>query len=95
MNPLARLRQMRKAAQLYDSLMKGETAFLIEHFPFIEAAFTPKPAAPPPPSPVKKRKLTSTPKVTFRASSEEDDLRDALDIGFNQLNFDPLENEDR
>jgi hypothetical protein len=91
MNPLARLRQMHKATRLYDSLVKGETALLVEHFPFVEGAFTPKPA--PPPLREAKKPLPP-PKVTYRAHSEEDDLRDALDIGFNQLKFEPLENED-
>ena len=90
MNPLARLRQMRKAARLYDSLVKGETALLVEHFPFVEGAFTPKPAVPL----REPKKPLPPPKVTYRSHSEEDDLRDALDIGFNQLKFEPLENEE-
>lgn len=96
MNPLARLRQMRKAARLYDSLVKGETRLLVEHFPFVEAAFTITKTVEVavPVAPEKKRKLLAAPKVTYRARSEEDDLRDALDIGFSQLKFEPLENED-
>src|SRR5690242_1501536 len=40
MNPLARLRQMSKAARLYESLVNGETDLLVEHFPFIQSAFS-------------------------------------------------------
>ena len=101
MNPLARLRQMQKATQLYESLVKGETALLVEQFPFIEAAFTVTvtktveiPVEVFVPAPEKTRKPLAPPKVTYRARSEEDDLRDALDIGFNQLKFEPLENEE-
>ena len=86
---------MHKAEQLYESLVKGETTLLVEHFPFIETAFTrmievPVPAA----MPEKKRKLLQPPKVTHRASSDEDDLRDALDIGFSHLRFGSLEHEE-
>jgi len=101
MNPLARLRQMRKAARLYESLVKGETSLLIEHFPFVEGAFTvivtktvEVPVEVFVPVPEKKRLPLPAPKVTYRARSEEDDLRDALDIGFGQLKFEPLENEE-
>jgi hypothetical protein len=94
MNPLARLRQMRKAARLYDSLVKGETSLLIEHFPFIEGAFSKTIEISAPVVPEKKRKVLPPPKVSYRARSEEDDLRDALDIGFSQLKFEPLENEE-
>jgi len=101
MNPLARLRQMRKAARLYDSLVKGETGLLIEHFPFVESAFTVTvtktveiPVEVLVPVKQKPRKPLPAPKVTYRARSEEDDLRDALDIGFSQLKFEPLENEE-
>ena len=117
MNPLARLRQMRKANDLYESLVKGETDLLVEHFPFIQSAFsvilTKTVEVPvevpvevrvevpvevrvevPVPVPQKPRKPLPPPKVTQRARSEQDDLRDALDIGFGQLKFEPLENED-
>ena len=113
MNPLARLRQMSKAARLYDSLIKGETDLLIEHFPFIQSAFSvivTKTVEIPvevrievpveviievPAPPLREvKKPLPPPKVTYRAHSEEEDLRDALDIGFSHLTFEPLENED-
>lgn len=88
----AKLRNFRKALDLYEALSRGETALLVELFPFVKTSFTPKitPAAPiiaPP------RKPLAPPKITYRARSEADDLRDALDIGFNNLKFDPIEKE--
>jgi hypothetical protein len=97
MNPLARLRQMRKASRLYESLIKGETTLLVEHFPFVEGAFTVIKTVEvlvPAPVPEKRKLSLPPPKITYRARSEEDDLRDALDIGFGELKFEPLENED-
>src|SRR5690349_16605854 len=103
MNPLARLRQMRKASELYESLVKGETDLLIEHFPFVQTSFTvtvtktveiPVEVIVEVPAPEKPRKPLPPPKVTQRARSEEDDLRDALDIGFSQLKFEPLEDKE-
>ena len=35
------------------------------------------------------------PKITYRERSDEDDLRDALDIGFGQFKFDPLEEDEK
>ena len=113
MNPLARLRQMRRATELYESLIKGETDLLVEHFPFIQSTFSVTVTktveipvevrvevpveviieVPAPPLREVKKPLPP-PKVTYRARSEEDDLRDALDIGFSHLKFDPLENEE-
>ncbi len=87
MNPLARLRRFRKAMRLYDALAKGDTALLVETFPFVKLAFTPKVAPAPPRVPL------APPKISYRARSEEDDLRDALDIGFGDLKFD-AENEE-
>ena len=93
MNPLERLRRLRKAQKLYNQLVKGETTLLVEFFPFVKMAFTIKvvelpllPPEPPPPQPL--RKPLPKPQVTHRARSEEDDLRDALDIGFGALKFD-------
>ncbi len=88
MNPLARLKQLRAALRLYDALTQGDTRLLLEYFPFVKAALTPKP----PPLP---RKPPELPKITYRERSDENDLRDALDIGFGSLKFDPLEKEDR
>ncbi|MEO8395894.1 MAG: hypothetical protein ABI700_23060 [Chloroflexota bacterium] len=88
---------MRKASRLYDSLVKGETGLLVEHFPFIEGVFTVTRTIEvrvPAPVPEKRKLSLPPPKVTYRARSEEDDLRDALDIGFSQLTFEPLEDED-
>ncbi len=87
MNPLSRLKQIRKALRLYDALARGDTTVLQEYFPFVKAAFTPKVA------PVMRKPLEA-PRITFRTRSDEDDLRDALDIGFGELKFDPLETED-
>lgn len=84
MNPIARFKQLRKALRLYDSLTRGESKLLAEYFPFVKVAFLPK-AAPP------IRKPLEPPKITYQARSEEDDLRDALDIGFGRLKFDPVE----
>ncbi len=95
MNPLARLRQMRKASRLYESLVKGETSLLVDHFPFVELAFTVTKTVEVPAPPLREvKKPLPPPKVTYRARSEEDDLRDALDIGFSHLKFEPLEDED-
>ena len=111
MNPLARLRQMHKASQLYESLVKGETALLVEHFPFVQSAFSvtvtrtvevpvevrvevPVEVIVEVPVPPKPKKPLPAPKITQRARSEEDDLRDALDIGFNALKFEPIEEEE-
>jgi hypothetical protein len=100
MNPLASLRKLRKAQRLYNELIRGDTDLLVEDFPFVKLAFTPQaPAAPPPPEvlppapPKPLRKPAPPPKISFRARSEEDDLRDALDIGFGTLTFDPLQDE--
>lgn len=87
MNPLARLKQLRRALRLYDALARGDTALLLNYFPFVKAVFTPKVAPP-------LRKPLEPPKITYRARSDEEDLRDALDIGFGELKFDPLEKED-
>ncbi len=88
----AKLRNFRKALDLYEALTKGDTTLLIELFPFVRTTFTPKltPIAPVVPL----RKPLEPPKITYRARSEEDDLRDALDIGFSSLKFDPLEKEE-
>lgn len=96
MNPLSRLKQMRKAHRLYDELIRGETTLLVESFPFVREAFTqtvivtepalPAPEPPPPPP----KKPPAPPKISYHARSEEDDLRDALDIGFGELRFDPV-----
>jgi hypothetical protein len=94
MNPLARLKQIRKAIRLYDALVQGDTTLLTEDFPFVKTAFTPIIVEPPPPPPTLPRKPLPPPKVTYQARSEEDELRDALDIGFDQLKFDPEEDED-
>jgi hypothetical protein len=61
-------------------------------------AFTPKivaPPTPPPPEPPPSPKKPIPPKISYRARSEEDDLRDALDIGFGTLKFDAVEDEER
>lgn len=84
MNPLARFKQLRTALRLYDSLTRGETKLLAEYFPFVKVAFLPKVAPP-------IRKPLEPPKITYQARSEEDDLRDALDIGFGRLKFDTVE----
>jgi hypothetical protein len=93
MNPLESLKRLRKAQRLYNQLVRGETTLLDEYFPFVKLAFIPKvieappqppPAHPPPQAPPPKAK----PKVSYRSRSEEDDLRDALDIGFSSLTFD-------
>lgn len=101
MNPLSRLKQMRKAHRLYDELVRGETTLLVESFPFVREAFTqtvivtelapPAPEPPPPPP----KKPPAPPKISYHARSEEDDLRDALDIGFGELKFDGVEKEDK
>jgi hypothetical protein len=82
----ARLRTIGKALRLYEALSKGDTALLVELFPFVKTAFTPRvtPVAPVP-------KPLAPPKVTLRARSEEDDLRDALDIGFGAMKFEKPE----
>ncbi len=98
MNLLARLRQMRQAARLYESLVNGETTLLVEHFPFVEEAFTTTKTIEVVvhTSMPEKRKLSlQRPKVTYQAHSDEEDLRDALDIGFDHLTFEPIENESR
>ncbi|MEP7291004.1 MAG: hypothetical protein ABI835_04435 [Chloroflexota bacterium] len=92
MNPLARLKQLRKALRLYDALARGDTALLLDYFPFVKAVFTPKILPPKIPQPL--RKPLEPPKITYRARSDEEDLRDALDIGFGELKFDPLEKDD-
>ncbi len=85
MKPLARWSQIRKAIRLYDSLARGETHLLVEYFPFVKAAFTPRVITPPP----EPRKPLPPPRITLQTRSEEDELRDALDIGFDQLKFTP------
>ena len=85
----ARLRTFRKALRLYEALMKGDTALLVEYFPFVRNALAPKIV------PVVARKPLAPPKVTLRARSEEEELRDALDIGFSSLKFEPLEKDER
>lgn len=86
MNPLARLQHIRKAVRLYDALLHGDTKLLNDYFPFVKAAFTPK--VPPP-----LRKPLEPPKITYQARTAQEDLHDALDIGFADLKFDQL-NED-
>lgn len=86
----ARLRYLGKALRLYEALTKGDTALLVELFPFVKTAFAPKIA---PVAPV--RKPLAPPKITPRARSEEDDLRDALDIGFGALKFEKKEPDER
>ena len=100
MNPLSRLKQMRKAHRLYDELIRGETTLLVESFPFVREAFTqtvivtePAPPVPEPPPPPPK-KPPAPPKIRYHARSEEDDLRDALDIGFGELKFDGEKTKD-
>ncbi len=92
MNPLARLKQMRKAHRLYNSLVQGDTRLLVELFPFVKLAFTPKVIELPLREP---KKPLPPPKVSYSARSEEDDLRDALDIGFGDLKFDSNERRER
>lgn len=84
MKLLERFKQLRKALRLYDSLTRGETKLLAEYFPFVKVAFLPKVTPP-------IRKPLEPPKITYQARSEEDDLRDALDIGFGRLQFDAME----
>ncbi len=88
MNPLAQLRRLQAALRLYDALAQGDTKLLIEEFPFVKAKLAPKPAPQiiPPREP---KKPLPPPQISFTAHSEADDLRDALDIGFGQLKFDP------
>lgn len=86
MNPFARLTQIRKAMRLYDALLRGDTALLNEYFPFVKAVFTPKVSPP-------LRKPLEPPKITYRARSDEEDLHDALDIGFGELKFDQLDED--
>jgi hypothetical protein len=93
MKPLERLRRLRKAQRLYNQLATGETALLDELFPFVRLAFTPKvvelPQPQPQPSQTPPQPLRKPPpKVSYRSRSEEDDLRDALSIGFSALTFD-------
>lgn len=107
MNPLARLRKLRQAQRLYNQLVQGETTLLVEYFPFVEMVFTPKivaPAPQPPPEPEMPpalpespatKKPVSPPRISFRSRSEEDDLRDALDIGFGTLKFDAVKDEEK
>lgn len=91
MNPLESLKRLRKARRLYNQLVRGETTLLDEYFPFVKLAFTPKvieaPQPPPAPSPPQVPPPKAKPKVSYRSRSEEDDLRDALDIGFSKLTF--------
>ena len=95
MNPLAALKQIRKAMRLYDALVQGDTTLLVEYFPFVQTVFMPKIVDPPLPAPpTLPKKPLPPPKITYQAVSEEDELRDALDIGFDQLKFDPLEDEE-
>ena len=89
MNLLARLKRIRQATRLYDALSRGDTTLLVELFPFVKKAFTPKIIPPREP-----KKPLPPPKVVQREASEEEDLRDALDIGFSRLKFDPMEGED-
>lgn len=86
MNPFARLTQIRKALRLYDALVRGDTVLLNEYFPFVKAVFTPKVAPP-------LRKPLEPPKITYRTRSNEEDLHDALDIGFAELKFDQLDED--
>jgi hypothetical protein len=90
MNPFARLTHIRKAVRLYDALLHGDTALLNEYFPFVKVAFTPKivPHVAPP-----LRKPLEPPKITYRTRSDEEDLHDALDIGFGELKFDQLDED--
>ncbi len=90
MNPFARLKQIRKALRLYDALVRGDTAVLDEYFPFVKVVFTPKvvPHVAPP-----LRKPLQPPKITYRMRSDEQDLQDALDIGFAELKFDQLDED--
>ena len=91
MNPLASLRRIRLALRLYDQLARGETDLLVEQFPFVKSAFTVRVVIPAPPEP---KKPLPPPQVTYTAHTEDDELRDALDIGFSQLKFDPLDNNE-
>jgi hypothetical protein len=97
MNPLESLKRLRKAQRLYNQLVRGETTLLDEYFPFVKLAFTPKviesPLQPPPQllaqpaaSPAQAQPKPK-PIVSYRSRSEDDDLRDALDIGFSKLTF--------
>lgn len=89
MNPLARIKRFRQAIRLYDALSRGDTTLLVEQFPFVKKAFTPKIIPPREP-----KKPLPPPKIIQQAGSDEEDLRDALDIGFSRLKFDPTEKED-
>ena len=108
MNPLERLKRVRKAHRLYDALVEGDTSVLDELFPFVKLALTPEPIPPPHPPPEsppprapeplplrQPKQPLPPPRITYRVRSEEDDLRDALDIGFSQLKFDGLEDQER
>ena len=87
MNPLAQLRRIQAALRLYDALAQGDTKLLLEEFPFVKAKLTPPaPKVVPPREP---KKPLPPPQITYVERSETDDLRDALDIGFGQLKFDP------
>ena len=90
MNPLATLKRLRKALRLYNDLLRGETTLLVEYFPFVKAAFTPKIVAPPPVT----RKPLPPPKISYEPRSEEEELRDALDVGFDTLKFDSVEDNE-
>jgi hypothetical protein len=91
MNPLESLKRLRKARRLYNQLVRGETALLDEYFPFVKLAFTPKvieaPQPPPAPPTPQAQPPKAKPRVSYRSRSEEDDLRDALDVGFSKLTF--------
>jgi hypothetical protein len=59
-----------------------------------EAPLQAPPVALPAPEPPPKKPIPP-PKISFRARSEEDDLRDALDIGFGTLTFDAIEDREK
>ncbi len=84
MNPLAQLRRLQAALRLYDALSRGDTKLLIEQFPFVKVKLAPKIVPPREP-----KKPLPPPQITYAEHSDADDLRDALDIGFGQLKFDP------
>ncbi len=88
MNPLAQLQRIRAALRLYNALAQGDTTLLIEEFPLVKAKLAPKLIVP-----RERRQPLPPPQISYRAPSDAEDLRDALDIGFGQLKFDAEEHE--
>jgi hypothetical protein len=72
-------RNMTRAIRLYHALLTGDTSLLAEYFPWIGTVSRHSANG--------ARRQISDPIVEYKAQSEEDQVNDALDVGFGGLDL--------